>query len=327
MTAAALSRSPRRRSGLRPVHPGRDMGDVADLIDMAFAGQLDATARRMVREMRAFGRAGWLGWLFARLLLPPAAHPHGFVWETDGKLVGNASLLRVTSYPRRWVVANVAVHPQYRRQGIARAMLSAAIEWTRERHAQTVLLQAKGADLGAQVLYASLGFQPLTTRTTWFRSSGAPPSHADAQDVARRRMTAEWQEQLALAARIHPEGLIWPFPLQASLFRPSSFGSLLKLEQDRHWVWPEGDRLLGSLTARSGREQGGWRLLLIVEPEARGTVEGPLLSLALRDLPGPVADARLDYPAGLSENALRAHGFVPEHTLTWMAVEFEDEVV
>jgi len=135
VTAGLLVQDSRSPSGLRKVNSRRDMAQVADLIELVFRGDLDPFGLRMVREMRAMGRAGYLGWALNRLLLPPAARPQGFVWEADGRVVGNASLLAVNGFPERWVLANVAVGPGYRRRGIGRQMVEAAIELAMERGA------------------------------------------------------------------------------------------------------------------------------------------------------------------------------------------------
>ena len=132
MTAGVIARASQSSPGLRPIDPRRDMGQVADLIEATFRGDLDGTARRMVREMRTLGRIGWVGWALSRLLLPPAARPFGFVWEENERIVGNASLLPVSGHPRRWVMANVAVHPEYRRRGIARQMVDASDHFARK---------------------------------------------------------------------------------------------------------------------------------------------------------------------------------------------------
>ena len=58
MTAGAIARPSKSSPGLRTIDPRRDMGQVADLIEIAFRGDLDGTGRRMVREMRTLGRIG-----------------------------------------------------------------------------------------------------------------------------------------------------------------------------------------------------------------------------------------------------------------------------
>ena len=316
MTAALLSRARSPTAGLRQVDPRRDMAAVADLVQVAFAGQLDQTGERMVRDMRAFGRAGWIGWLLGRLILPPAAYPEGFVWEEGGRLVGNASLLPVDGYPHRWVMANVAVHPDYRRRGIAKAMVMAGLELACERRGEVVLLQVNSANREAQILYAGLGFHPLCTRTTWTRRAPPTAQPPGSTGLVRRRQGKDWEDQLALARRLHPEGLVWPFPLEESFFRPGA----IALDGGRHWVWVEGGRVQASLSAQPVSARLSWRLVLIVEPEARGKAEGLMLAHALRELPwgGP---ATLDYPAGVAEQALWGLGFRPDHTLTWMAFD------
>ena len=47
----------------------------------------------------------------------------GFVWEEDGSIIGNATLLQ-SDIPNRYLVANVAVHPDYRRRGIAKGLMT-----------------------------------------------------------------------------------------------------------------------------------------------------------------------------------------------------------
>ncbi len=322
MTAALLACAQSGQTGLRPVDPRRDMAAIADLVQIAFSGQLDDAGLRMVREMRLFGRAGWGGWLLGRLFLPPGAYPQGFVWVEQGRVVGNASLLPVEGRPTRWVLANVAVDPAYRRRGVARAMVTAGISLARERAGETIVLQVGSDNQAAQVLYAMLGFRPLCTRTTWTRRpararpgrSGGPP--------ARRRRPEEWLEQWRLAQQVYPEGLVWPYPLDAGAFRPG-ISAAMGMDGSRHWVWPaEGGPIQGCLSAQPRPGVAGWRVVLIVAPEAVGQAEPALLDAALETVPRG-AGLTLEYPAGVAEAALGEMGFRPERALTWMALDLK----
>jgi len=121
--------------------------------------------------MRAYGRAGVVGYWLGRIFLPPAAFPLGYVWEQDGAVVGSASLLRVDGFPERWVLANVAVEAEYRRQGIARELTKASVDLAKQRKAKELFLQVDSSNQGPQILYASMGFHPLVTRSNWVRSA------------------------------------------------------------------------------------------------------------------------------------------------------------
>ncbi len=320
MTAASLLRTRAAMPGLQRVHPARDMAGIADVVEKAFGGQLDASGMRMLREMRAFGRAGWLGWALGRLLLPPAANPDGFVWIEDGRVVGNVSLLAVEGRPERWVMANVAVLPEYRRRGIARAMVQAGLDLASERRAHVVVLQVKSGNQGAQTLYTSLGFRTLATRTIWVRPPGPLPGPVEVVGRVRRRQPADWATQWALAQRICPEGLFWPYPLNPAFFRPSGLPAGIDLEGKRHWVWLDAGDIQGSLTAQARAEDRGWRLALLVDLPARGRAEAALLTRALRELPSNMPLV-LEYPKGVSEGLLWGQGFRPERSLTWMSIE------
>jgi len=322
VTAAALSQRKRSYSGYRPVNPRKDMGAIADLIQEAFDQDMDPVGRRLVREMRTFSRGGIVGWLLGRLFLPQAAYPMGYVWEEDGRVIGNASLLRVDGFPFRWVMANVAVNSSYQRRGIGRALIQASIELAKKRKAHEILLQVLSSNQVAQVMYASMGFRPLSTRTTWARSRSEKITTDLDTGCARRRAPGEWKEQLSLAERLHPEGLVWPYPLTSSLFHLSGLSRLFYQEMSQHWVWYEGHRLLGSLTARQSTERAALRLILLVDPELRGKIEGSLIGAALQSLSHRKVQLTLDYSAGLADLELEALGFQPQRTLTWMAKDF-----
>lgn len=320
MTAAALVRSRKMRAGLRPVQPRHDMGQIGELIEKAFAGQLDDVGLRMVREMRSLGRAGWLGWFVARLLLPPFANPLGYVWEEQGRVVGNASLLPVERYPKRWVLANVAVYDEYRRRGIARALVQAALDLAREMNAKTVVLQVRSAQEGARKLYDALGFRTYITRSAWARPPYQARPNAPKGTPVRLRAPEEWHAQWTLANRVHPEGLIWPYPLIPGTFRPQKISGALRHRSRLHWVWYEEQRLQASLSARYLRHRSCWRLILMVAPEARGRVEGPMLATCLARLPGR-DPAVLDYAAGVAEDQITSLGFSTNAAFTWMGLD------
>jgi ribosomal protein S18 acetylase RimI-like enzyme len=295
------------------------MGALADLIATAFAEQLDHTGRQMVAGMRLLSRLGWLGWLLGRWLLPPAANPLGFVWEQDGRIVGNASLMPVRNYEKRWVMANVAVHPQYRRQGIAGHLVRASIDAAREKGARELALQVDRDNEVAHAMYQQFGFRLLSDRTTWYRPRGLQPAKPPVTDRVGLRQPGEWQAQFALARRLHPEGLIWPFPTVASLFRPAGAGWLTAGPYS-HWLWRANGRVEGSLSLRPGVEPGLQRMLLVVDPAVSELAEPVLVDCALSRSASRRSAFVLDYMTGVIEDDLRLRGFELRRRLLWMGL-------
>ena len=330
MTAAIASNTSWSDGGLRRYEARRDMDALAKLIETAFGERLDESGRRMIQEMRLLGRAGWLGWLLSRWLLPPMAHPYGFVWEVDGKLVGNASLLPVEQFRHRWVLANVAVTPKERGKGIAGRLVDASIDFARRKGARKLILQVDAGNERALTLYHHRSFTVTTTRTVW-TAHGTPRALNDVDaGLTRQRNVDEWRAQWALAKRLHPEGLIWPYPTVSSIFRPRGTKRWLSLGPDRHFVWVEEGHLAGSVSLRHSSQPGVWRIVLIVEPEYRGRIEASLLSAALESYRDTQWGYLLEYPHDAAEEALRELGFRARRTLTWMSrsidrVDFEEE--
>ncbi len=321
MTAAVSAGYTGTGSRIRRFDPGRDLASLSNLIEVGFADNLDRSGRRMVRSLRVFGRLGWLGGLLSRWFLPPAANPQGYVFEADGHVLGNASLLPVTGYPQRWVMANVVVSPQERRKGIGRMLVTKSIDLAREKGAKEIILQVDKGNTAATSLYHSMDFNAAAPRTTWVGRTAKLNLGVSHPSPVRPRKQGEWQQQWQMARRLHPEGLLWPFPVSPGYFRERSWQQQLGLRLDRHWVWPEGDRLVGMVSLRWALEPGTMRMILVVDHERRGKIEADLIAAAIREM-GSVSEViQLDYPSSVAGEVLETMGFIAKRHLVWMLLK------
>ena len=62
----------------------------------------------------------------------------------------------------------IAVHPAWRRRGIARYMLCGAMQQARQAACTKATLEVRVSNLGAQQLYYRLGFAPVGTRPRYY---------------------------------------------------------------------------------------------------------------------------------------------------------------
>jgi [ribosomal protein S18]-alanine N-acetyltransferase len=67
-------------------------------------------------------------------------------------------------------VLNLAVTPDYRRRGVARALLRAGIGYLRKRRVEEVFLEVRESNQSAQALYLSSGFRPIGQRSAYYRN-------------------------------------------------------------------------------------------------------------------------------------------------------------
>lgn len=70
-------------------------------------------------------------------------------------------------------VMTIGVAPGRRRQGHARTMLAALLDKARGTRAESVFLEVRANDGGAQALYSSFGFAPLAVRRGYYQPEGA----------------------------------------------------------------------------------------------------------------------------------------------------------
>ncbi|HEX7336254.1 MAG TPA: ribosomal protein S18-alanine N-acetyltransferase [Gemmatimonadales bacterium] len=67
-------------------------------------------------------------------------------------------------------VLNLAVAPDFRRRGVARALLRAGLALLRKRRVDEVFLEVRESNVSAQALYLSSGFRPVGQRAAYYRN-------------------------------------------------------------------------------------------------------------------------------------------------------------
>jgi ribosomal-protein-alanine N-acetyltransferase len=85
--------------------------------------------------------------------------PEGFlvaVWE--GRIIGYVSSIVERRHTARLV--SVAVHPHYRRRGVAWRLMAELVKTLKNKDVDEVLLEVRESNKAAIRLYKSLGFQP-----------------------------------------------------------------------------------------------------------------------------------------------------------------------
>ena len=163
-TGKVLSTLTERHPQMRSIRLPGDLHAIADLVELCFEATLDDDGRRFIRQMRraASQRVSYPG---MGGLLPPVK---GYVWVEAGRIVGNINLIpaRIQSQ-RAYLIANVAVHPDFRRRGIARTLTEAALAFAEARGVRLTALQVDVENLDALSLYRAYGFEETARRTLW----------------------------------------------------------------------------------------------------------------------------------------------------------------
>lgn len=85
---------------------------------------------------------------------------------------------RVVGYVGTWLIldeghiTNVAIHPDYRRQGLASDLLEALITLVHQKGCRRITLEVRESNMSAQKLYVSLGFEPFGVRKGYYSDNG-----------------------------------------------------------------------------------------------------------------------------------------------------------
>lgn len=316
-------------NGPRPVNLNKDIPQLIDLLQLVFGEQVEIDGQRLFTNSQSSRKPA----LFWRLTPTMTRLAPGFVWEVDGRIVGNATLLPTKS-PRRYLIANVAVHPDFRRMGIARGLMHQALNAVRQRRGRTVLLQVVKDNTPAIALYKSLDFVDLGSMTTWrasvsrLRDLIVLPDD-DRPGEVRPLSGSRWREAYKFDRLcLHPD-LRWPEPLQPNTYKQGLWRSIRNFFSGRQMeTWTIDDRsgrlvALGSIESEWGRSH---QVNIRVHPAWHGRLERPMLAKLVRRLHYlPRRNVRLEHPDDdqVMNELLPQANFHAQRTLTHMRLDLE----
>lgn len=317
----------RSADGLRPVDMTRDLPQIVELLKAVFGDALDGD------EQHVFGDSGAraVNDLYFRFHPTAQRLSNGFVWQEDGRIVGNATVLTTKAWDR-YLVANVAVHPSYRRRGIARALMRAITASIQSRGGRVILLQVVKDNHSAIDLYRSLGYVTIGNMVTWYamasRARQIPDLIGEGVHIDIRQLPdSRWREAYELDTSHVQADLNWPEPLQPDAYHRTLWRKASDFLNGRFYegwtAFDSGNRLAG-VTTIAGEWGRSHVLTVRVRPDLAGSLERPLLSKALRRLYYlPRRNIRIDHPEAdeMTGQLLREANFSIQRVLTHMRLD------
>lgn len=325
MVARVASQSKSSFHGARLFEPARDLGAVAHLLEEAFRPEHNFPFSD-VPLLREFGVFLWT--MSYAPGFPDSTT--GFVWVEDGQIVGNVTLSPDFGRLDRYLITNVAVKPNHRRQGIARALMQASIDHLRTLHIKTALLNVRPNNPSAIKLYKDLGFSEVEMRGEWSRRmSHVSPQGMWHQVALRPLREADHRAAAELVRAATPTNVQKyrtvrnEFSINWDERMVETVGDFFVGQVTRRWALEMEGRLAALLLIRGQRIVTPHHLLVEVHPDSRGRVEDDLVAFALhelarfpsREIRGIATSTHPEWIAALEQN-----GFKLDNGLTLMAL-------
>jgi [ribosomal protein S18]-alanine N-acetyltransferase len=107
-----------------------------------------------------------------------------WVAEVDGMIVGMIVVWLLVAEAH---VATLATHPNFRRQGIAKQLLSHALQYLKDEGAQSSFLEVRTSNIAAQEMYRKFGYKESGRRRHYYKDNDedAILMHLDSLSVER----------------------------------------------------------------------------------------------------------------------------------------------
>ncbi|HET9905574.1 MAG TPA: ribosomal protein S18-alanine N-acetyltransferase [Anaerolineales bacterium] len=91
-----------------------------------------------------------------------------WVAELDGKVVGMIVSWLIVDEVH---VATIATHPEYRRRGIAKRLLTHTLQHLKEEGAQSSFLEVRASNFAAQDMYRKFGYEETGLRPRYYKDN------------------------------------------------------------------------------------------------------------------------------------------------------------
>lgn len=306
---------------IRPIALRKDLLHIANLIDLCFADNMDAEGRDYIRHIRQIAQN--LGNFFAEGTTPENSQLpfHGYVWQENGEIIGNLTLIQVRKIDKfTYLIANVAVRPEWRGKGIGRQLTERAITHVREHGGKTIHLQVREDNPIAVHIYQSLGFGEYARRTTWTWLANTKLAQIDANDFQiRKRKADEWSQHKEWLRRTYPWSLTWNLPFNLERLKPGLLNWLsvfINGGDVRGWTAFRQEHNVGTAVWERG-VTGSDYVWLGINPDVEIEAISTLLRMTYQKISRP-SRITINYPSGQAKEAFTGSGMKAENTLIWM---------
>jgi ribosomal protein S18 acetylase RimI-like enzyme len=309
---------------IRPFSIVNDLEKTADLVELCFADTLDADSRRYLNHMHNVSRnKSTLRW--ARFLPSLATLPfNGFVWEENDRLVGNITLIPYYVKGKRFfLIANVAVHPEFRRRGIAHLLTVHAMEYIKQQGVSSIWLHARDENPYAIKLYERLGFLERARRTSWENDPNSTPQQNLNETYIAPLNSKDWKYHKEWIMTNYPPELSWHMPLNIGSLRPGIWGILHRNVMNDYivqWGVFQNNKILGAVSWQETSSHANM-LWLSVPPNAHDRIVTALLLYAQNHAPSS-RPMKLNFTTDQYIDAIQKAGFSKQQTLIWMSYTF-----
>jgi len=140
---------------------------------------LSATIRRMtvedVPEVYALDVLSFsLPWTERSFLYEVKENANSRKWVVEGNISGSLHLVAMLVM---WIIldeahiATLAVHPEFRRKGVARRLLETALNEVYDEGARRAFLEVRAGNLAALQMYNTLGFEVVGRRPRYYHDN------------------------------------------------------------------------------------------------------------------------------------------------------------
>ena len=319
---------------IRPFDIRRDMDAMTDLIEAAFVDELENWGGDFREQVKMAKQTVPLLSILSRVSKNFQHVFDGFVWEEQGCIVSMVTVQKSGFDIKRWYIGNVATHPDYQRRGLARRLVSRALEHARSFGAEICTLDVRPAAVPAYTLYRSLGFVQYDSMTA-LKLETIP--EVKAQPISgytlRTMKMGEWQPRYQLALHETPKDVQDFIPVSEADFRvlpieyvTSALAQRIQQMKIHRWAVEKDGQVVAvmALVARKNVKIHH-ELSLRIHPEHRAALAEPLLTLALATLqPYPPNMLRTEIRSLYTEllNVFKRYGFVEIETNHRMGVMF-----
>lgn len=113
-----------------------------------------------------------------------------WVAELDGKTVGMIVVWLIVDEAH---VATIATHPDFRRKGIAKRLLSHALLKLMEQGARSSFLEVRESNLAAQALYREFGYEETGRRPRYYKDNDEDAILMNLDSLSPERLVFEDQ--------------------------------------------------------------------------------------------------------------------------------------